>query len=835
MKTALQRLRRAASDPWLAQNRLPLLLMGGLFLLALLLTQVLQERLARHLIEKVVASQRMRVGWNVQRFEATLKRTEGSIERFAQLISHTERDLAGVSDSLARLARRDADGVWRSPRASFDPSREAGLWIPPSVELTPERRRFFAWAQRTTTLFGLGALDDLVGNTWVLPLSNGEVVFWPADPAFIYNAKADLDYRDTPWVQQTSPAQDPSGKPSWTEPTYDPAAHAWLISVVAPYTVNGQWAGSVGHDIRVSDLLGTLIDDASKPIALQQVGRGADAPLFVVRPDGQILARRGATPAQGDRLPAWMLPYLRRGLASPGTDAFPSGSDFVIVAPLPALKAEVLYLVQGNWIRRTLQDELFWLQLAEAMVVTVLVGSSVVLASRDAHHRRKSQQLLESRNNDLEQLVRARTLALEVVSERLQKEALQASHIQRELLSSERDLYTQAPDLEVGVLMVPSKEVGGDLYDCIPLAGQRYLLCMGDVAGKGMPAALLMSTCLSLLRSYAEVIDSPAAIVRRLNKRLCHNNEECAFTTLVVASLDARSGELRYCNAGHNPMLIRRHDERVDVLRTVHGPALGILEGHSYGEARLVMDDGDLLLAYTDGAIDMFSQSQMRYGLGRLLTLLETSSHERCSKLVRYMMRDLRQFGQGEYQHDDITLMGVRRRPLQHNSDHRLEPRSMPSQPPPSDNRPDEALQFLVANSIAAMPEAKSRIEGFCDDHLIPRPVRRRLLVIVDELLNNSIRHGCRDLGDAARITLRLKLESDLLHLEVRDNGAPPFNPLEAKSPELEGTIDERSIGGLGIHLVRNISQDLEYRYEQGFNVVHVSLERSVGQARAAG
>jgi serine phosphatase RsbU (regulator of sigma subunit) len=97
-----------------------------------------------------------------------------------------------------------------------------------------------------------------------------------------------------------------------------------------------------------------------------------------------------------------------------------------------------------------------------------------------------------------------------------------------------------------------------------------------DGSGKGMPAALLMSTCLSLLRAYAEVLDSPSAIMRRLNRRLCHNNPTYAFTTLVRAVLDSRNGELSYCNAGHNPSLLKRRDGPVESLGQVHGPALGV-------------------------------------------------------------------------------------------------------------------------------------------------------------------------------------------------------------------------------------------------------------------
>jgi len=281
---------------------------------------------------------------------------------------------------------------------------------------------------------------------------------------------------------------------------------------------------------------------------------------------------------------------------------------------------------------------------------------------RDAQFRRRQQALLENRNRDLQKLVHERTIELEVASTRLRQEVLLASQIQRNLLVSEREIHQVCPGLEVGLLMVPSKEVGGDLYDVIPLTGSRQVIAIGDVAGKGMPAALLMSTCLSLLRSYVEVLDSPSAIMRRLNQRLCHRNDDCAFTTLVIAVLDSRSGELRWCNAGHVPLLIVHHNgERVQ-LRTVHGPALGVQEGAIYGESRLNLAAHDTLLGWTDGASDMADSDGQRFGLARLESITAGQVSLSPPRLVRFLMRELRLHAAGEPQRDDITLIAFRRR-----------------------------------------------------------------------------------------------------------------------------------------------------------------------------
>ena len=239
-----------------------------------------------------------------------------------------------------------------------------------------------------------------------------------------------------------------------------------------------------------------------------------------------------------------------------------------------------------------------------------------------------------------------------------------AARIQQELLVPGDQLDALVDQLRVGAAMVASRSVGGDLYDAIRVRDDFLLFCVGDVSGKGMPAALLMSTCLSLLRSYAEALDSPSAIMRRINQRLSHNNDDCAFTTLVIGVINHRSGEMRYCNAGHNPMLLHRPGGPTEVLRTVHGPALGVREGVVYSEGRLFLEPEALLLAYSDGVSEMFNDHGQRFGLQRLIACLDRwcqGQDGHPHQLLESIQADLHGFACGEPAHDDITLLALRR------------------------------------------------------------------------------------------------------------------------------------------------------------------------------
>jgi serine phosphatase RsbU (regulator of sigma subunit)/anti-sigma regulatory factor (Ser/Thr protein kinase) len=825
-----------------------LLLLGA----AVVASQVLQERLGAYLVGKVLVSQKLKVDMNLRRLNGTLAEAEKGVIRFASLISSPDTGAIGGGDDLSSLVRRDADGALRTPALGFDAERDAALWIPPGVPLSAANRRFFVRTREITRLFGMGAENDLLVNSWVLPLTNGEVIYWPGNPAFVTNAGADLDYRSTPWVQLTNPSLNPGGGPRWTEPDYDPAAREWLISLVAPFQRDGRWAGSVGHDIEVSSLLRSLVEDQDGTMKGSSSPGVVARPLYVVREDGQILAREGGVPTKGERLPARFEPILKRQAGGPRIGVYPDGRNYLLVAPIPKLKARAIYEVQGDWIRRSLREEITGLQLVQALVLAIVMASAVAIALREAQHRRSHQQLLEERNRDLENQVQERTAALETAHRRLQEEVMLASRIQRDLLVSERELQLLTPGLDAGALMVPSKEVGGDLYDCIALGHERFLLCIGDVAGKGMPAALLMSTCLSLLRSYAEVLDSPAAIMRRLNRRLCHNNDDCAFTTLLVATLELRSGELCWCNAGHTPLLLLRSGAAPELQRVVHGPALGVVDGSDYGQSRTNLRAGDGLLLYTDGVNETFDRQGHRFGLPRLLerfgTLSATSSHRQ----VRLLMRELRQFAAGEVQRDDITMLLVRLQdeavpiesrpaaalPADSGAVRHDEEDSLPMPPPavvagslpeaPESARP-ASLHLEVANDLGTLPGVKQRVETFCGEQGIGHSLQRRLMVVIDELLNNAIRHGCSHLGERARISLDLRRNTNDLQLELRDNGTPPFNPLEAAPPDLGAELDDRAIGGLGIHLVRNLSSRFNYSLEDGFNVIRLQIDLQAG------
>jgi PAS domain S-box-containing protein len=223
-----------------------ILLPGMLWIKSVVETRLVNARL--NVLKQINSSWTIRIN---EKFVAA----EHSISRFADLLSKTSFEPSQEHlYQFDKIIRKDVDGAWRSDRKFFSGNHDAGLWLQKNHVVTAETKAFFIQSKRLTEIFGKGALVNF-GDTWVLPREGGIIIFWPSQPEWIYGAAADLDYTETEWVSLTNPVNNPEGVPRWTPTSFDPAPKVWMLSVVAPYKRNGNWAGAVGHDLPISDIM----------------------------------------------------------------------------------------------------------------------------------------------------------------------------------------------------------------------------------------------------------------------------------------------------------------------------------------------------------------------------------------------------------------------------------------------------------------------------------------------------------------------------------------------------------------------------------------------------
>jgi serine phosphatase RsbU (regulator of sigma subunit) len=204
------------------------------------------------------------------------------------------------------------------------------------------------------------------------------------------------------------------------------------------------------------------------------------------------------------------------------------------------------------------------------------------------------------------------------------------------------------------------KTVGGDYYDFFPHPDGRVALALGDVSGKGMPASLMMMALHARVQVLAEDLKDLGAMMMRLNKATCAKCPSNRFITFFFCVLDAAAGELRFANAGHNPPMIVRASGEAEMLEG-GGPVLGILSIAPYSEERARMEQGDMLVLYSDGVTEATNQEFEEFGEERLLEVLRAHRQEPAPQIVEAVTKALAEFAAGAPQADDITLVVAKR------------------------------------------------------------------------------------------------------------------------------------------------------------------------------
>jgi serine phosphatase RsbU (regulator of sigma subunit)/predicted ester cyclase len=259
--------------------------------------------------------------------------------------------------------------------------------------------------------------------------------------------------------------------------------------------------------------------------------------------------------------------------------------------------------------------------------------------------------------SDVEEMTQAR-LELEISErERIEQELRVARRIQHALLPKE------VPTLEgweISPFYRPARQVGGDFYDFLELPNEHLGLVVGDATGKGVPAALVMSSARSMLRALAQASDSsPGDVLRRANDPLVMDIPANMFVTCFYAILDPKSGRLVYANAGHDMPYLGRSGE-VEELRA-RGMPLGLMPGMRYEEKETILEADEAALFYSDGLVEAHDPKGEMFGFPRLRALVAEHADEERS-LEEALLEELYSFvGEGWEQEDDITLLTLRR------------------------------------------------------------------------------------------------------------------------------------------------------------------------------
>jgi len=428
----------------------------------------------------------------------------------------------------------------------------------------------------------------------------------------------------------------------------------------------------------------------------------------------------------------------------------------------------------------------------------------------------------ESRQRELEALVQERTAELADRNERLRaageqvaEELALARNMQLAILPQD---FPEEATWGVCASMHPARELGGDFYDCFSLPDGRYGVLVADVSGKGVGAAFFMAVSRTVLLDLAMSGASPAQVFEQANTLLCERNPVELFVTACYAIFNPVDGSLVYASAGHHPPLLRQPDGQVVPLPCASEVALGVLPDLPYTDRQAHLAPGGALLLYTDGVTEAFSASDEAYGDARLHHWLSaTSPGTDARRMVASLEADVAHFVDGAEPSDDLTCLVLCRK-------QGVSPMDMT----PVDIGPKtRLLDYQLPSQLAEIGKLATAVEEALPD----RPdLAFSANLCLEELITNTIQHGLKGEPDRS-IQITMNRSEQWLEIILSDD-APPFDPFaEAPAPDLDLDVDERPIGGLGVHIVKTV-MDEAHAYSSG-NGNLIVLLKTLRQAEA--
>jgi phosphoserine phosphatase RsbU/P len=382
--------------------------------------------------------------------------------------------------------------------------------------------------------------------------------------------------------------------------------------------------------------------------------------------------------------------------------------------------------------------------------------------------------------------------------ERIESELKIAHDIQMSMVPKTFPPFPDRKEFDIYATLIPAREVGGDFYDFFFIDDQRLCFAIGDVSGKGVPASLFMALTKTMFRATGGRQNATAELIlSRLNGEICRDNDSCMFVTVFCGIMDVRTGRVDYSNAGHNLPYVVSHGV-VTALSNTGGMALGVTDSVDFHAGHIVLKPGDRLVLYTDGVTEAMDRDDELFSEGRLETTLQGVKGQSSKEVIEKVTKDVQRFAAVAPQSDDITLLALGYIGLEQ-----------------ADER---KLTVSLKNDLAELQRLNQIVTEFADKHDLTPELVYRVNLSLEEIVTNVISYGYEDSSEH-EISVRLSWQDPCIEIEIKDDGRP-FNPLETPPPDIGKSLAERPIGGLGIHLVRKMMDDLEYRRESDKNVL---------------
>ena len=463
--------------------------------------------------------------------------------------------------------------------------------------------------------------------------------------------------------------------------------------------------------------------------------------------------------------------------------------------------------------------------LAVPLVVSGELIGLVLLGPRRSErgYSRDDRRLLDSLAS-----YAAPALRMGQLAEQQKAEALRRERIEQELLVAQliqqQFLPRTLPDLtgwRLTAFYRPARTVGGDFYDCIELPDGRAMVVVGDVTDKGVPAALVMASTHSLLRSVAPRLLSPAATLAHVNNLLCGDIPAHMFVTCIALVLDPRTGHIDYANAGHDLPYLRSVDGVVELRAT--GMPLGLMPEMSYEEQTTTLCPGDQILLHSDGLAEAHDESRQMFGFPRVAALAGRPASGQ--GLIDLCLAELERFcGRGHEQEDDITLVTLECTGPLSSSGASDEPGG--GRAGGRTGAPEEISRFDVASEPGNERLAIERVGAAVADAGLTLEQVERLKTAVAEATMNGIEHGNDGRSDVPVEVVVLRDAGEVV-VTVTDRGGARGLGDGVETPDLDAKLAGlQRPRGWGMFLIQHMVDEVEDSTDGDRHTVRLVVRR---------
>ena len=378
---------------------------------------------------------------------------------------------------------------------------------------------------------------------------------------------------------------------------------------------------------------------------------------------------------------------------------------------------------------------------------------------------------------------------------RIESELNIARDIQMSMLPKTFPPFPDRNDIEIYGKQKPAKEVGGDLYDFY-IRDEKLFFCIGDVSGKGVPASLVMAVTRTLFRTISFKEALPERIMFGINNAMAGNNESNMFVTLFLGVLDLPTGRLRYSNAGHNaPLLI---GQTIGLLPCAANVPLGVQTDWKFSQQETTIDLNTCIFLYTDGLTEAENAANEQFMEERMIEVAKGMSHEP-QQMIEQMFNAVHQFVGNAEQSDDLTMLAIQyTKPLE--KDMKLQ------------------RSITLPNDIEKVPVLAEFVDEVCEIAGFDMSTTMGINLALEEAVVNVMSYAYQP-GTMGNVNIEAIANETRLKFIISDWGTP-FDPTAEKEVDTTLSAEERPIGGLGIHLVRQIMDSINYERIDGMNVL---------------